>query len=86
MGAVTAPGKYHIERNSSMLRFLAEVGGFTPFAATKRIQIRRVDSKTGKSMVIEYNFRAIEQGSVGAKSGVLRNNDVIIVPERRLFE
>ncbi len=86
MGAVNAPGKIHIETGTSLLQFLAESGGFTRFAAKKRIQLRRTDSRTGKTTVFKFNFKAIEDGSASANSVILQDGDVILVPERRLFE
>ena len=86
MGAVANPGKAKIRAGTTMLQFLAEAGGFTKFAATKRIQLRRVNSKSGQTTVYEYNYKAIENGSSSATSIVLQSGDVIVVPERRLFE
>ena len=37
MGEVQKPGKSSIDRGTSILQFLAQSGGFTKFAATKRI-------------------------------------------------
>ncbi|MEE9389205.1 MAG: polysaccharide biosynthesis/export family protein [Paracoccaceae bacterium] len=86
IGAVNAPGKTRVKAGTSMLQFLAESGGFTRFAATKRIQLRRTDRRTGKTSVFKYNYKAIEDGSAAANSIVLQRGDVIVVPERRLFE
>ncbi len=85
MGEVTTPGKTEVERGTSLLQFLAQAGGFTRFAATKRIQLRRTDSKTGQQRVYVFNYRAVELGQA-ASSVTLRDGDVIVVPERRLFE
>ncbi len=86
MGAVATPGRVRIHSGTSLLQFLAESGGFTRFAAKKRIQLRRTDKRTGKTSVYKFNFKAIEDGSASANSMVLQRGDVIIVPERRLFE
>jgi len=86
MGAVNVPGKTRITAGTNLLQFLAQSGGFTPFAAKKRIQLRRTDSKTGKTVLLKFNFDAIKDGSASAILVPLQNNDVIIVPERRLFE
>jgi polysaccharide export outer membrane protein len=86
MGEVNQPGKASIERGTSILQFLAEVGGFTRFAATKRIQLRRSDPKTGQQTVYGFNYHAIVNGSAGVSAMILHEGDVILVPERRLFE
>ncbi len=87
MGAVNNPGKYTVSSGTTLLQFLAESGGFTRFAATKRIQLRRTDRKTGKTTVYRLNYKAIEDGTAhDAPSIRLRSGDVIVVPERRLFE
>ncbi|MEE9427093.1 MAG: polysaccharide biosynthesis/export family protein [Paracoccaceae bacterium] len=86
IGAVNTPGKVKVTSGTSLLQFLAESGGFTKFAAKKRIQLRRTDSRTGKSSIFQFNYKAIEDGSATTNSVVLQRGDVIIVPERRLFE
>lgn len=86
MGAVNNPGKATVEPGTSLLQFLAEAGGFTRFAAKKRIQLRRTDRKTGQTLVFGFNYQSIENGSAGANSMILKKGDVVVVPERRLFE
>ena len=80
MGEIGAPGEKHMRRGITVLQALAESGGFTKFAATKRILVRR----GGK--VMKVNYKAIASGSSAGRDIVLREGDVIIVPERRLFE
>jgi polysaccharide export outer membrane protein len=64
---------------------LSQSGGFTDFAATKRIQIRKRTS-SGSEVLITLNFRAISRGVGLDRDVVLQEGDVILVPERRLFE
>ncbi|MCX8510110.1 MAG: polysaccharide biosynthesis/export family protein [Rhodobacteraceae bacterium] len=85
MGEVTKPGRISVQRGTTLLQFLAESGGLTKFASSKRIQLRRVDSKTGKETVYNYNYKAVQNGA-SAPVIVLHDGDVIVVPERRLFE
>jgi len=84
MGEVNTPGKKTIDSGTSLLQFLAESGGFTRFAATKRIQLRR--DRGGKSQFFNFNYKSVESGAASVNTLVLRDGDVIIVPERRLFE
>ena len=79
-------GLLQVDRGTTVLQALALSGGFTRFAATKRIQLRRTDSRTGQQTVYNIDYRAIEQGASNIGNSVLADGDVIIVPERRLFE
>jgi polysaccharide export outer membrane protein len=86
MGEVENSGLIQVERGTTVLQALALSGGFTRFAATKRVQLRRTDPSTGRQTVYSIDYRAIEQGASNIGSSVLADGDVIIVPERRLFE
>lgn len=86
MGAVNGPGKYEATHGTTLLQFLAESGGFTKFAAKKRIQLRRINATTGQAEIFKLNFHAVENGLATPPTIVLQSGDVIIVPERRLFE
>lgn len=86
MGEVEGGGLLQVDRGTTVLQALALSGGFTRFAATKRIQLRRTDPRTGAQSVFSIDYRAIEQGVSDIGNSVLADGDVIIVPERRLFE
>ena len=87
MGEVVEPGRRQIRRGTTILQFMAESGGFTKFAAKKRIQLRRTNSSTGEIQTFRINYRNIERGlDVRTATAQLRNGDIIVVPERRLFE
>jgi len=79
-------GLIQVQRGTTILQALALSGGFTKFAATKRIQLRRTDPQSGQQTVYAINYDAIEQGASNIGSSQLADGDVIIVPERRLFE
>ncbi len=85
VGEFTNQGKLDVEAGTTLLQFLGETGGLTPFASTKRIQLRRTDKKTGSETVYRYDYRSVQRGAQ-APVIVLREGDVIVVPERRLFE
>ncbi|OED46749.1 sugar transporter [Rhodobacteraceae bacterium (ex Bugula neritina AB1)] len=80
MGEVGRPGKLDVKPGTNVLQMFAVMGGFTKFAATKRIQLRR-----GGAVVSKLNYDAIEKGGQGGQA-TLRDGDVIVVPQRRLFE
>jgi polysaccharide export outer membrane protein len=79
-------GLLQVEPGTTVLQALALSGGFSRFAATKRIQLRRIDPQTGQQLVYNIDYRAIEQGAANIGTSVLADGDVILVPERRLFE
>ena len=58
----------------------------TAFAATKRIQLRRMDTATGQEQLYVFNYNAVERGGAIQSMITLREGDVLLVPERRLFE
>lgn len=86
MGEIGSPGAKALERGTTLIQALATTGGFTKFAATKRILLRRTDPRTGQQTVSRINYKAIADGAAVGQDVVLQDGDVIIVPERRLFE
>jgi len=85
MGQVATPGMVEVEPGTTLLQAIALAGGLDRFAATKRIQLRRTDA-TGQERLYLFNFNAVERGSAITSMITLREGDVLIVPERRLFE
>lgn len=86
MGEVMSPGLKEIPPGATLLQALSTGGGFTKFAATKRLQLRRADPQGGREYVFKFNYKAMSQGAAMANSVFLREGDVILVPERSLFE
>ncbi len=85
LGEVNSPGKTAVEKGTNLLQAFAEVGGFTKFAATKRVQIRRT-ATNGEQSLFTINYHAIERGAQLRGMPVVQEGDTIIVPQRRLFE
>ncbi len=85
IGQANQPGILEVRNGSTLLQAFAAMGGFNRFAATRRVQLRRVDS-AGVERVFTINYREVERGAIGAGAIRLIDGDVIIVPERRLFE
>ncbi len=85
LGAANTPGKVEVSPGTTLLQAIAQAGGLSPFAAKKRIQLRRVD-KSGNEKVYRLDFDAIERGESSIGSSKLIDGDVIFVPNRRLFE
>lgn len=86
MGQVGSPGRIAVEPGTTMLQLIAQIGGFSNFAATKRIQLRRTDKATGTGKTYTFNYKALENGASNDSVMFLKEGDVIIVPTRRLFE
>lgn len=80
VGEAGKPGLLAVKPGTTVLQAFAMMGGFTKFAATKRVQLRR----GAETFALDY--KAIEAGTSAAGSTVLVTGDVIVVPERRLFE
>ncbi len=83
IGTVKAPGRYQVVLPVSALQALALAGGPDIFAAKGRIHIRRRSGDTEEVLPFDYN--AIENGERGAKDIQLQDGDIIVVPERGLF-
>ena len=86
LGEVGAPGLVEVSPGTTLLQALSLSGGFTNFAAQRRIQLRRTNAHTGEISVAVIDYRAISDGGVLSSDPVLADGDVILVPERRLFE
>jgi polysaccharide biosynthesis/export protein len=86
LGQVITPGMVEVEPGTTLLQAIALGGGLDRFAATKRIQLRRTDASTGQERLYLFNYRAVERGGSIESMITLREGDVILVPERRLFE
>lgn len=86
LGEFAAPGAKAVPPGTTFLQALAVGGGFSNFAALKRVQLRRTDPLTGVPSVITVNYRALTKGAQLNNNIILQDGDVILVPERRLFE
>lgn len=87
LGEFTEPGRKEVKRGTTLLQFLAEAGGLSRFAAEKRIELLRTDSKTGQVTTYLFNYRTPAGGEKGINGGTkLISGDVVRVPQRRLFE
>ena len=82
----TTPARSQVQPGTTLLQAIALGGGLDRFAATKRIQLRRTDASTGQERLYLFNFNAVERGGAIQSMITLREGDVIIVPERHLFE
>ena len=85
LGRVSEPGLREVEIGTNLLQAVALAGGLDRFAATKRIQLRRRGAD-GREQIFVFNYKAVERGAAIESMITMREGDVILVPERRLFE
>lgn len=85
VGEVNEPGPKDVTYGTTFLQVLSQSGGFTQFAATKRLQLRR-NMPDGGQRLFKIDYKAISRGAQMSGDLRLRKGDVILVPERRLFE
>jgi polysaccharide biosynthesis/export protein len=84
-GEVLKPGAFVVPKKApSVLQALALSGGVGPFAAERRIQIHR--KSNGNEIVYDFDYTRYTEGGDTEGNITLRNGDVIVVPERGLFE
>jgi len=86
MGEVNQPGRKEVSPGTTILQLLAEAGGLTNFAAETRIELRRTYPSTGESRVYYFSYTGRANGPRIAGSTQLSPGDVVVVPQRRLFE
>ena len=84
IGEAGNPGRLEVTPGTTLLQLFAQMGGFTQFAATRRIQLRRTVG--GIETVYQINYDAIEAGTDPNGMVTVQEGDVIVVPVRRLFE
>ena len=84
-GEVLKPGPYGLKPSINIAQAIALAGGLSPFAASRRIQIHR--KLHGVDTILLFDYRAYQAGAEPMENVVtLRHGDVVIVPERGLFE
>ena len=75
IGQVRTPGRYDIKGPSTVLDALALAGGFTEFAARRKITILRSAGATAQRIHFDYDAAVSRGGVVLVKPG-----DVVVVP------
>lgn len=86
LGEAARPGRLDVEAGTTLLQLFAQMGGFSDFAARKRVQLRRTDPQSGKETVYSFNYKMIERGESNSGSTVMADGDVVVIPQRGLFE
>lgn len=83
-GEIVKPGSYVVRQKTTLMQAIALAGGLGPYAAKRRIQVRRRGGP-GEDIFM-FDYRAYEAGQDLEGNITLRAGDVIMVPERGLFE
>lgn len=83
-GEVLKPGAFVLGDKMNVLQAISVAGGFSLFAAKSRIQVRRqVD---GREMMYMFDYEAFHSGRNVAGNIELEAGDVIIIPEKGIFD
>ena len=84
-GEVGKPGAFVVpKRPPTIMQALALAGGLGPFASERRIQVIR--KAKGEDRVFTFNYRDYTRGRDMEGNITLRTGDVVVVPERGLFQ
>ena len=84
-GEVVRPGSYIVRQPLTLMQAIALAGGVGPYAAKRRIQVRR-RVPGGDETIFMFNYKAYEAGEDLEGNISLRAGDVIMVPVRGLFD
>jgi polysaccharide biosynthesis/export protein len=83
-GEILRPGSYVVRQKTTLMQAISLAGGLGPFAAKRRIMVRR--RGPGGEDIFMFDYRAYEAGGDLEGNITLHAGDVIMVPERHLFE
>jgi len=83
-GEVLRPGPYFVRPTINVMQAIALAGGLGPFAAKQRIQLHR--KINGVDSIFVFDYYSYTSGTNTADNINLQSGDIIIVPERGLFE
>jgi polysaccharide export outer membrane protein len=83
-GEVLRPGFFTVRLKTNVLQAISLAGGFGPYAAKRRIQVRRqVD---GTEVMYLFDYVNFHKGRNVEDNIDLLPGDVVIIPERNIFE
>lgn len=82
-GEISKPGTYVLAKRINIMQAIAQAGGLGPFAARQRIQIHR--KINGVESIHYFDYNAFEAGNNMTGNIDLEGGDVVVVPERGLF-
>jgi polysaccharide export outer membrane protein len=83
-GEVLRPGYFIVRTRTTVLQALSLAGGFTPFAAKRRVQVRR--QTNGTEVMYLFDYVDFHKGRNVEDNIDLLPGDVVLIPERGIFE
>ena len=83
-GEVLRPGPYFNRPTINVMQAISLAGGLSPFAARQRIQLHR--KVNGVDTIFIFDYNGFSSGRIATDNINLQSGDIIIVPERGLFE
>jgi polysaccharide export outer membrane protein len=78
LGEVRHPGKYTVKTGITFLQAISLAGGFTEFASTSRILLKRKVDENNAESSMNVKYKAIISGM--QKNILLKSGDTIIIP------
>jgi polysaccharide biosynthesis/export protein len=82
-GAVKSPGGYRLKENMSVLEAVTLAGGFTHFAFPNNARLIRQTAKGQETVLVR--LEDLFKGGRNATPPTLKENDMIVVPDGKLF-
>jgi polysaccharide export outer membrane protein len=79
IGQVRTPGRYDLKGPATVLDALALAGGFTDFAARRKITILRSTGNTVQRIRFDYDAAVSKRGS-GNHNMFIKPGDIVVVP------
>ncbi len=77
-GEIARPGSYQLSGPTTVLQFIAQAGGFTPFAKRKKIVILR--KQNGQEFRLSFNYPEVASGHKPEQDVTLIPGDTVVVP------
>ncbi len=78
LGQVQDPGRYVVKSGTTFLQALSLAGGFTPYAGTNRIVLRRQRPDGQGETAMRIRFKDVVVGK--QQNILLKRGDTIVVP------
>ena len=78
LGQVRTPGRYVVKTGTTFLQALTLAGGFTDYASTNRIVLRRQNADKSEETAMRFRFKDVVRGK--QRNILMQTGDTIIIP------
>jgi polysaccharide export outer membrane protein len=78
LGEVRSPGRYVVKSGTTFLQAVTLAGGFTEFASTNRIMVRRMGHEDGQETAMGIRYKDVISGK--QSNVLLKPGDTVIIP------